>query len=1672
MLLENFIITSEVGKNLEVIFKLISEKKGQGIFIEGNFGSGKSHFLTVLASLLEKPAYWKLLAAQDKNLQSFSGILAKEKYTVLKISLVEHASGELLEEIISRSAVEVGLLTANDLVLNRKDRFGRLIANTTLQNAEGVLIVIDELSEFLRSKPDARSYNEEIRFLQYLGELSFKNPLWIVSTLQEKIEDTGEITQETFNKIKDRYPVRLFLGSHHVEELISRRLVKKKGGDEITEKINAIYDYIKSAFQSFPASAEKFNQIYPVHPATIDLLDDLKVLFSQHRGVVDFIHYQIKGDPSRNIPGMMDAPAEHLLTPEFIFDHFQVRIKDTLELNPYLEVVFRYFEKQVPKIFEESDLQTTALRLIKILILAAISPRRVDLNIRQLGDMLLHRITDLDPQVNYRFIADVLGRLYQDGAYLAYQKNEDFLLDVYRIDLEANVNAIVQRKMRAVAADLSRDDGRIYQLIVNEITESFLPLKIFAEQPEIEDECLWQQTTRKGWRFYGNLAEISGDRLRRISAGIRTGELDYLIIVASPEKIESQQKSLQADFRPLLAEFNILDYTILWMPRAIPDSDLMRDYYALSVLLQRYREDHSHTGRRVFEFLQMRIAEEQRKVREAVVNAYLEGELLAGDYPEKIGQAGLLPFNKLMEMMVDRLLNRHFPKHIDIAPYSALYSPGRVNDAIQKFFRAGSIAQESADSSLRATLDNYLKPLGLLARSGNNIVLRVDSRHSPLLQFVMDFVEDEKVEINYLFMRTHHSAYGISRAQFNFLLLALIFSGNAVPYSQERKIAIDKITVYNLDSITAVAKGDVLDDRTLLGLKAIPFIDSKFSGQKLSTRLQEQIYEQVRSKIAGVRENLVYLDRQVEEASRNPQLGSLPFANIQRTADSVMQVLDKIQLGRSSKEGLQSLVEVMERSPLFNEEFEQMQQSVRFFREYKTAYLQIRSYLDHPGLIIPEDDEYRALITMRDEIRQTLEREELIFSDEIHRLADLFREFQKEYVTRYLLEHRQQRGREAYQWIGQARNSRMYQLLRRLSTLRSINVEPSAAQIEARLAEAESGICEFPTAELLRFQPSCTCEFHLGDSVAAVGETLSGISQTIQNGIDAYFRRFRQPDIHQKIREFRQQLQAVNQNDKLKVIDEFTGLKDETAFAAWAEAGNLKVLREALESQLVLHEISIDDLLGPFINRTVELEKLNDHFQKTLSRLGDGQKEVFVRLVEKKATPVRHLPRLIAGKSPFLFNLFPGWEEAEWQRLLAAAIWFNEHELPFSKMLQMFEIQVEKENLAVFRQELEVLRQLVSPHDLGEVQEQSLLDWFEAHYRDSELEQLAEFVRQERHFSQVLRYSLEKALKIAVHREPADARLDAALVFRGPESEYHLSAHHLLKLLPQLFFLKKLLFKQNRGDLSEKNVAWWNQTYLKGIYAIPYLTDLVLRYLRLFDLRSFLHEKILEIVEETRQFCENFQSVFPVLGAEVEENRQSPISITNLLPFVLRENKHSQPRLVLIDGLSWDMFALLKNRFLEGLFPDLKIVKVLAAWTVLPSNTETVMEKLKNSLGELNFESTVNEPAPAFGGRLSEEVELAAGFRLHKINSLDTKIHTSKEDLVVFGSEMLLQVEEDLRRYFGKLEKGGLVLLFSDHGFVQNPKFTEQRKYEQSRYQHGGGTPFEIIVPAVLLQKS
>jgi len=76
-----------------------------------------------------------------------------------------------------------------------------------------------------------------------------------------------------------------------------------------------------------------------------------------------------------------------------------------------------------------------------------------------------------------------------------------------------------------------------------------------------------------------------------------------------------------------------------------------------------------------------------------------------------------------------------------------------------------------------------------------------------------------------------------------------------------------------------------------------------------------------------------------------------------------------------------------------------------------------------------------------------------------------------------------------------------------------------------------------------------------------------------------------------------------------------------------------------------------------------------------------------------------------------------------------------------------------------------------------------------------------------------------------------------------------------------------------------------------------------------------------------------------------------------------------------------------------------------------------------------------------------------------------TSGRAEKGPLTHLFANVVSYLKIDLLFRLRKFAPRTLLIIFSDHGFVENPAFTPTDKYETPRYVHGKDSPFEVIVP-------
>jgi hypothetical protein len=154
---------------------------------------------------------------------------------------------------------------------------------------------------------------------------------------------------------------------------------------------------------------------------------------------------------------------------------------------------------------------------------------------------------------------------------------------------------------------------------------------------------------------------------------------------------------------------------------------------------------------------------------------------------------------------------------------------------------------------------------------------------------------------------------------------------------------------------------------------------------------------------------------------------------------------------------------------------------------------------------------------------------------------------------------------------------------------------------------------------------------------------------------------------------------------------------------------------------------------------------------------------------------------------------------------------------------------------------------------------------------------------------------------------------------------------------------------------------------------------------------------------------------------------------------------HKKVCYILMDGMRWDLWEVVKSEFF-GKMPNLfRFVREGALWSNQPTNTVSQMTRFEDA-----FESAEQH--------LDKD-------SFWKVSGIDEKIHSEKGPLIHLFTNIVNYLKIDLLFRLRDLPARTLLIVFSDHGFVENPAFNPKEKYDAPRYLHGKDSPFEVIVP-------
>jgi hypothetical protein len=331
----------------------------KGVLVVGNYGTGKSHLMSVLSLVAEDADYVSMIR-HPKVAEAASAIAGK-----FKVHRIEISSQMSLRDIITQQ-LEVFLdkqgvsfsFPAADKVINNKAAFEEMMAAfAEVHPNHGVLLVVDEFLEYLRSRKD-HDLVLDLSFLREIGEVAKHLRFRFVAGVQEAIFDSSRFQHvaDSLRRVKDRF-TQVLLARQDVSFVVAERLLKKTADQQ--DKIRTYLTPFAKFYGSMNERMDEYVRLFPVHPDYIGTFE--RLVFTEKRGALVTLRDQIQAILKDQVPE--DRPG--LIG----YDKFweTVTSNSVLRADPNIGPVLKVSEvlsERVSKAFTRPAYKPMALRII------------------------------------------------------------------------------------------------------------------------------------------------------------------------------------------------------------------------------------------------------------------------------------------------------------------------------------------------------------------------------------------------------------------------------------------------------------------------------------------------------------------------------------------------------------------------------------------------------------------------------------------------------------------------------------------------------------------------------------------------------------------------------------------------------------------------------------------------------------------------------------------------------------------------------------------------------------------------------------------------------------------------------------------------------------------------------------------------------------------------------------------------------------------------------------------------------------------------------------------------------------------------------------------------------------------------------------------------------------
>src|SRR5579871_625985 len=321
-LVDTFVITPSLGETIETValpqLDFESGAEGKGIFVVGNYGTGKSHVMSFLSIIAEDGSY--LASVRDTawrtKLECFAG-----KYKVKRCELGGTMMNlyQIVAEQLQQLAASCGFIfTFRDQreVSNVKDEFERYMMEFDKTcPGKGALLIIDELLEFLKTRNDM-DLVLDLAVLRSLGEYCNGSRFALMAGIQELLFNNPRFNHiaDDVNRVRQRFH-DFIIDNKGVKQLIEQHLFQKNESQRQT--IRDLLMKQTKLFEVVGPEIEQFVALFPAHPRFIDEFQ--RVFVVERREILTVLSKEARAFAERQV----DTDHLDLITSDEYWKHIE-----------------------------------------------------------------------------------------------------------------------------------------------------------------------------------------------------------------------------------------------------------------------------------------------------------------------------------------------------------------------------------------------------------------------------------------------------------------------------------------------------------------------------------------------------------------------------------------------------------------------------------------------------------------------------------------------------------------------------------------------------------------------------------------------------------------------------------------------------------------------------------------------------------------------------------------------------------------------------------------------------------------------------------------------------------------------------------------------------------------------------------------------------------------------------------------------------------------------------------------------------------------------------------------------------------------------------------------------------------------------------------------------------